>query len=688
VASQASVGAEGASSSTDAAPDRNDTISTGPPITTDALSIRKSRVSSRFIAALFYTHGRKLLTACGLIFVCCAPTILLQILYANSFLPITEGWFSEYGRLIRQGMMPYVDFQLCLPPLYPLQIAAFQAAFGESFFRLHIWGIAITCFLGLSLFFLLRQLFHPWIAALAASFGLIYYQSGNAFFGYDFTQFVTLYLLLAGVCLMGYIRNSFSAHDRNDPNNCIIFSLGAGLFMGLAFLIKQSNASVAALVIGLVAAGIAFRLHSWRRAVGHMLAMAAGLALPVGATVLWLVLSGAMGAFIANIFTQAMASKGGVSVILFNWMGRQFIGPGAFLASLAHALELLVRAVAIIVVAGMATRFLMNTVRGVRPVRFRVAENMWARQGRDDAAAMTLAVGGSVFLLAIVMMIYHRSCGACGAFKSLADRVLGMSLIEPVVLYVAGTVAALVLLAVRPSRVAASAAVIFGLGLGLVWGNGTSAGVSEISTFLGLAVLGAFLLQLGAPRVVPALIPLVFALAFAAQLIAAKFETPYHWWHVDVADARHADCASGDGPLRGLCLPQADAGSITRVRDDILANSRPNDPVYVFPHMPLFNLLSQRAPYAGAVVSWFDVMSDQQALSLAGKLRADPPRVIVMAQLPESVFAAHERLFRDGHETGQRAILRAITDLENSHILRRVDQVEISGNAIIVYARN
>lgn len=54
----------------------------------------------------------------------------------NEFFPITEGWFSTYGAMIRDGAVPYRDFPLLLTPLYPFFIALLQMLAGESFWAL------------------------------------------------------------------------------------------------------------------------------------------------------------------------------------------------------------------------------------------------------------------------------------------------------------------------------------------------------------------------------------------------------------------------------------------------------------------------------------------------------------------------------------------------------------------------
>lgn len=62
-------------------------------------------------------------------FICwlCLVSIVLfyNYLYSFSFLPITEGWFTVFAKLMNNGLVPYNDFYLYLTPLYPLIIANF-----------------------------------------------------------------------------------------------------------------------------------------------------------------------------------------------------------------------------------------------------------------------------------------------------------------------------------------------------------------------------------------------------------------------------------------------------------------------------------------------------------------------------------------------------------------------------------
>jgi len=195
------------------------------------------------------------------------PVLFYQILYYRSYFPITEGWFSTYAHLIRIGKIPYTDFYFLLPPLYPLHIALAQVIFGDEIIALRVIGLVITAGIEIVLFCILKRVFNRWIAAFTAAVGVIYYQSGNAYLGYDFTQFLTLYALLGTYFLLLYID------DRSDGERygkSKLFLLLSGVFFASAALVKQSNGGVISVGITLWLCIFAFRAHPPRRAIAHL----------------------------------------------------------------------------------------------------------------------------------------------------------------------------------------------------------------------------------------------------------------------------------------------------------------------------------------------------------------------------------------------------------------------------------
>ena len=129
-------------------------------------------------------------------FICwlCVVSIVLfyNYLYSFSFLPITEGWFTVFAKLMNNGLVPYNDFYLYLTPLYPLIIANFILLFGDSFFIKTIWIFYHINDNNL-LFIILSKRFKPIPAMFSSIVCMFYYQSGVAYISYDFTQILNTF---------------------------------------------------------------------------------------------------------------------------------------------------------------------------------------------------------------------------------------------------------------------------------------------------------------------------------------------------------------------------------------------------------------------------------------------------------------------------------------------------------------
>ncbi len=52
------------------------------------------------------------------IFLLAVITIIYSYFLYDKYYPITEGWFQDYARYIRQGQVIYRDFYCPVPPLY------------------------------------------------------------------------------------------------------------------------------------------------------------------------------------------------------------------------------------------------------------------------------------------------------------------------------------------------------------------------------------------------------------------------------------------------------------------------------------------------------------------------------------------------------------------------------------------
>jgi len=618
---------------------------------------------------------------------CIAPLALYQALYVNGFYPVTEGWFSEYAHLIRGGEVPYRDFSLLLMPLYPLQIATFQAMFGEGFFALHILGIVVTCGIAMALLDLLRAFFNPWISAFAAAAAMIYYESGVAFLGYDFTQFVTLYLLIATALL---VRSLKPPPATGCERNALLLCAGSGFFAAASILIKQSNGGITSVVLAVAGIVAASFLYRPRCVLFRAAAMALGVCVPIAAVLVWLAATGALPAFVSDAITAAATAKGGLNILA--WAGFFFKSPVFWPATRQAMAELVVLvfymllAAAVLELAHLAFTRSFGGWRQLRPAMERIA-GVARTKIKTQAIFVSILTLGTLCLL--IAAIARGDCGPCESLRTAGSTVKDSFYYWGVNFYIVGFIAGFALLIWTRRAAQARFFTVASFGVGLMFGNGASAGLSEISMFVGVAILIAFLMEIWLPYVVPALLPAVVALSFCVYFVGNKFESPYAWWQVVVPPVRNTACADTRGSLlQGVCLSPNNYAKITRIRDAIVANSGATDQIYVYPHMPIFYLLSNRPPFDGAVVTWFDFTSDSLANDVSRRLLSDTPRVIVLAEIPDSVLRAHEHLFRNDRPLVQRKILRAIGALRKAGRLRLADrEPDLDGLAVDVFVK-
>jgi hypothetical protein len=220
--------------------------------------------------------------------------------------------------------------------------------------------------------------------------------------------------------------------------------------------------------------------------------------------------------------------------------------------------------------------------------------------------------------------------------------------------------------------------------LGLVFGNGTSAGIGEVSIFLGFALALGLLISLpntdGVIKVVAGLV----CLSFILFLANSKFRQPYAWWYVSVPDIRESTTRPASPLLSGFRLSSDTTKTLEETTRIIQRHSLSRDDVYVFPHISGLYVLADRWPHSKVIVSWFDFLPDKFAKAEATRLRTSPPQIIVNLKLPEAAWTGHERLFREGQPLGQRDIQATIMELTEDRKLYQLDfSHEISPGSVL-----
>jgi len=233
-----------------------------------------------------------------------------------------EGEYAYAGQLILQGIPPYqIAYNMKLPGTY-LAYAGILRAFGETATGVHLGLILVNGGATLLVFFLARRLYGdlPGVAA-AASYALLSTSEAVLGLAGHATHFVVL-MALAGLLILLTARESkkYSGY------------FAAGLFMGLAFLMKQPGA----LFILFGAQEVALR--GWKdpeerkKLAARLSAYAAGAAIPYLLTCVVLRRTGVLGKF--WFWTVSYASQYSTSTGIAQGLKNLFeIVPQLFLAA-------------------------------------------------------------------------------------------------------------------------------------------------------------------------------------------------------------------------------------------------------------------------------------------------------------------------------------------------------------------
>ncbi|MBQ1942884.1 MAG: glycosyltransferase family 39 protein [Clostridia bacterium] len=168
--------------------------------------------------------------------------------------------------------------------------------------------------------------------------------------------------------------------------------------------------------------------------------------------------------------------------------------------------------------------------------------------------------------------------------------------------------------------------------------------------------------------------------------LIAKLCVPYSWhgWHVMPADgSRFSHVSSQIGGLKGFTLYEEDEEAYAHILSLIETYTEEGDGVFQFPNVPMFNLLSQRVIPTYAPITYWDVCPDHIAEQAAEELWNSPPKMIIWANLSEELWLLHEKYFRNGEKSGQRAILHFYEAYVQSHYEKKFAYDGRAGTGVI-----
>ncbi len=560
------------------------------------------------------------------------------LLWWNRCLGInTESWFLFYARRFLEGAVPYRDFYLFVTPGHLFENALLLKFLGPDLWIYRLAGLIQRLLMSLVLYWWLSRVFSS-RSALFAAFACMLVYTGDS-------PDVLFYLNHSSIFLCGLAGLTASfAMDAKRP----WLWLMAGVCASLCFFTKQTiglGVSIAIACILLQGSLLAFNSkHAW-----GLLAFCMGWLIPAGVLLCWLQANGALPSFIDQIFLRGPGSKGTILEIIT----RPFAAPDVLAL---HAVSLLGILFFCFLMRFSLAGTLDQSNENARTTR------SWLYPG-IILGCIVLGYAGGVVLLNVDPVNLRIL------------RIIQLAAVSLSFVSSAGLVVFLLRKSDERSRQIFLLALISVLNYCMF---AISAPMFELMVYPGLGLLIALALDWTALQ--RDKIPIARALhglataGIALLLLAGtawKMLNPFLFSGWSEPPVYEATSLSDLPLLKNYRLSARTARVMEEVTRLLHENTQPSDAIFVYPHIPVFYLLSDREPDTRAYVHWFDVAPDYIAIADAVHLTKHPPKAVVFLHLTDRDYVQLERMFRGGRRSGQREIQKFLDELSVSGYQRK-----------------
>lgn len=556
--------------------------------------------------------GDRRQSALGLLFVALVTTSFFGAWF-NQYAPPASGGEALLMKL-GSGYLPYRDYFLQAPPGVPILLELVNAVAGPRLVATLVFGALLRVTASCALYGLLLAITRPSFAVLGTVCALMVSSTDMSDTPFYYNH-VGASLVVIGTYL-AFVGSRGSGLFR------LVAAAGGGALLIFAVLVKQTMVFGAA--GGFLAAVL---LTVPRPAAGWTVwlsaTVAGGLAV-VAAAWFWLTTRGLLESFV-YVMTQAPQAKGGI--------GRSMLRPLFQLPTLP--VEGTITSLAWIVVAVIA----------VSLIRFRSGE-----RGRMDPIVPLMAFGFWGLLAA----------SRYGRFLTLLLTAIGWW--GSVVVALASVAPA------RSATLGATARARLALGV-LSFSIGYCFAVSwpifENMAFPGLALVIVAALEFAPVSTARQWVSAVVVLAVGAMALSVyrKVEAPHAWGPWQEPPLYSPSGNFKDPVLAGMRLskPTSDLYALTRQVSQ--ATTRPDDPIFVYPNLPILYAIADRRPATYALTHWVDTCPDFLGRQDADTLRRTPPRLMIVRHDDFALVEAQERLYRGGEPSTVRDVLGAIREI-------------------------
>ena len=570
--------------------------------------------------------------------------ILFVFQYSKSFsyAPLTEGWWRTYSRWISEGLIPYKDFNLIVPPGMPYLDLFFSNIVGQNFLGLRIIGTIIQCLIGVFLYEILRRLTSNSTAAILSFLGTILIYSSEVVITFDYNYFAILFLIL---CVYFW---QISEDSQILRKKSFIFSVLSGVFLSFSFLVKLNFAFFLAFfyVIFTIIKIFQNSRNNKSAVLSSLFWKIMGFLLPVLLVVLYFHFKNGLVPMFNSLFRESPGAKGSPTDALFNWIVYLF-------EQYSYRRELVTALFSLLIYIGLEKyvlpRYYDEKNRLYRIFRF----NFTHKLVRSLFFAVVLLYIVASWLSLKLLAETKIDNWWIILSKQLAYLIIPHTYMIPVAFI-------LVMIFWTLRRENQKWIPLFTLCLTLIWGAGTSGGLNWYATAIPLITMFAWISTKTRYSEFLTATTLIFTIAITTTNYANWINSPYNWWGYRVPSVASATVTSDTGLTKGLRTDVQTLSTLKSVENHFQKVKDCQGGLLVFPHMPIFQLDLNSQPQRRDAVYWFDFASQKNIQKAITEIEKNPPAGFAIVNVPSFVWEEHSKAFNGGEEFLQREMISAL----------------------------
>ncbi len=607
----------------------------------------------------------------------CIVAFAICAIYAGAFVlkifPPTEGWYSYYAYLINEeGAIPYVDFELLFPPLYVYVMALFTKIFGYGIVAVRVLGVLIFAATGVFACLIYEKLTRNSLFGLVGGICTVaILQCEIVQIFYDYIRFMDLCVYISVYFLLRYIEKT-DLMDMAKPRFSVDILISA-VFAVLASMFKQSSGLAFLLFCVLALLFFAICLPRKKELFAQTGVFLATSAVMYGLMFAFIAIKGNFSAYIRYNFVSSVDAKGGGSIgnILWGWIVRS-------VSELSTGKAILYFVCAIFAIAAIVALIIISIKLS--------AKFPEEREGLESRfATWAHIVCASVLLLSVsVPFVWSGlSIFLSNSLPTIAVPIL----IFCTIFFAAVSVMLIFRKKLKIPDMTSHCKYIFFSGTVFVLGFavGTSGGIAESQVALGYAFFPILIACLARYRKkeVTAGVVCAAVMFLSAAGFGRKIDTTYMWWGLGTGKYAEQTTTCDVPILKGIRMNPGYAKMYNNVYEAVTENTEEGDEIFVFPHMPVIYLATDRPRATNTAIQWFDVSTDAAVIDDIDVIKEKKPKVLVLLSVDEGIIEAHEKSFRSGTKSGLNVMQEFLYDFVEEENYVCVSEDEISMNYIV-----